>query len=40
MKVGKNYFPKSSFLSTDKDYAIIIKKILENDTLCKLLYYK
>ena len=40
MKVGKNFFPKSSFLAVEKNYAIIIKKILENDTLCKLLYYK
>ena len=40
MRVGQNYFPKSSFLSTDKDYSIIVKKILENDTLCKLLYYQ
>jgi hypothetical protein len=40
MKVGKNYFPKSSFLATEKDYSIIVKKILENDELCKLLYYR
>lgn len=39
MKVGTNYFPKSSFLSTDKDLSLIIQKILENDRLCKLLYY-
>ena len=40
MKVGKNYFPKSSFLSTDKDYSLIIQKIFGNNELCKLLYYK
>lgn len=39
MKVGKTYFPKSSFLSVDKDFALITNKILENDNLCKLLYY-
>ena len=30
MKVGQNYFPKSSFLSTDKDLSLIIKKIMGN----------
>ena len=25
MKVGKNYFPKSSFLSMEKDYAEIVE---------------
>ena len=41
MKLGKDYFKesKSSFLSVDKDYSIIIKDILNNDNLCKLLYY-
>lgn len=39
MKVGQNYFPKSSFLSTDKDLSLIIQKILNNQRLCKLLYY-
>ena len=39
MKVGKNYFPKSSFLSTDKDLSLIIKKIMENQRLLKMLYY-
>lgn len=39
MKVGQNFFPKSSFLSVDKDLSIIINKILSNDRLCKLLYY-
>lgn len=41
MKVGKDYFAenKSSFLSTDKDLALIIDKILGNQKLLKLLYY-
>lgn len=39
MKVGKDFFPKSSFLSTDKDLSIIIKKIMENQRLLKMLYY-
>lgn len=39
MKVGQNYFPKSSFLSVDKDLSIIVKKIMGNQRLLKLLYY-
>ena len=39
MKVGQDYFPKSSFLSVDKDFAIIKKKILSNQRLLKMLYY-
>lgn len=39
MKVGQNYFPKSSFLSTDKDLALIIEKIMKNQRLLKMLYY-
>lgn len=39
MRVGQNYFPKSSFLSVEKDLMIIINKLLENQSLCKLLYY-
>lgn len=39
MKVGQNYFPKSSFLSTDKDLSLIINKLLNNQRLCKMLYY-
>lgn len=41
MKVGKNYFEesKSSFLSADKDLSLIIKKIIKNQKLLKLLYY-
>lgn len=39
MKVGQNHFPKSSFLSTDKDLALIVNKLLNNQRLCKMLYY-
>ena len=41
MKVGKNYFEesKSSFLSLEKDFALIANKLLTNDKLCKMLYY-
>lgn len=41
MKVGKDYFKegKSSFLSVDKDLSQIVNKCLQNDRLCKLLYY-
>lgn len=41
MKLGKNYFEekKSSFLSMDKDLALITEKIMNNQTLLKLLYY-
>lgn len=39
MKVGQNFSPKSSFLSTDKDLSLIVKKMLDNQRLCKLLYY-
>lgn len=39
MKVGTDYFAKSSFLSTDKDLSLIIKKMLGNERLCKMLYY-
>ena len=39
MKVGKNYFKesKSSFLSLEKDFALIANKLLTNDKLCKML---
>lgn len=40
MKVENYEFPKSSFLSIEKDFAIIIKKLLNNSRLQKLLYYK
>lgn len=39
MKVGQNYFPKSSFLSVDKDFSLITQKLLSNQRLCKMLYY-
>ena len=39
MKVGQNYFPKSSFLSTDKDLSLIFQKIMGNQRLVKMLYY-
>ena len=41
MKLGKNYFEesKSSFLSLEKDFALIANKLLTNDNLCKMLYY-
>lgn len=39
MKVGKDFFPKSSFLSVDKDFALITQKILSNPKLLKMLYY-
>lgn len=39
MRVGQNYFPKSSFLSVEKDLALIVKKLMNNQRLMKLLYY-
>ena len=39
MKSVHYYPPKSSFHSMNKDYQVIIKKILDNDNLKKLLYY-
>lgn len=39
MKVGQNFFPKSSFLSVDKNLSIVTNKILENQNICKMLYY-
>lgn len=39
MKVGKDFFPKSSFLSTDKDLSMVIEKIMGNQRLLKLLKY-
>ncbi len=40
MKVGENFTkPDSSFYSVEKDLEIIIKKLLKNDRLVKLLYY-
>jgi hypothetical protein len=39
MKIEKYLFPKSSFLSIDKDIDIITSRILKNERLQKLLYY-
>lgn len=39
MIVGQDYFPKSSFLAVDKDLALIIQKMMEDQRLMKLLYY-
>lgn len=41
MRVGKDYFAdkKESFLAMEKDYSIIIERILDNNNLMKLLYY-
>lgn len=39
MKVTNYQWPKSSFLSIDKDMNTITDYIFENDRLCKLLYY-
>ena len=39
MRVENYQFPKSSFLSIDKDMMIISDWMLKNDTLKKLLYY-
>jgi hypothetical protein len=39
MKTIKYSFPKSSFLSVEKDMNLLINLFLENDRLKKLLYY-
>lgn len=39
MKVGQDFFPKSSFLSVDKDLEKVIKLLMKNQRLMKLLYY-
>lgn len=40
MKLGKDYFnPGSSFLTIEKDFALIANKMLKNQDLLKLLYY-
>lgn len=39
MKLINYQFPKSSFLSIDKDMSIIVDNIIKNDRLKKLLYY-
>jgi len=39
MKIENYQFPKSSFLSVEKDLNLIISMMLKNDRLQKLLYY-
>lgn len=39
MKIQNYIYPKSSFLSIDKDIDIITSRILKNERLQKLLYY-
>lgn len=40
MRIQNYQFPKSSFLSMEKDSAIIISRILKNENLKKYLYYQ
>ena len=37
MKIVKYEYPKSSFLSMEKDYGIIVNAMLKNNRLMKLL---
>lgn len=39
MKIENYQFPSSSFLSIEKDYSLIVNKMIENQRLMKLLYY-
>jgi hypothetical protein len=39
MKIEKYTYPKSSFLSTEKDMNIIVDMIVKNNRLKKMLYY-
>jgi hypothetical protein len=39
MKIENYQFPKSSFLSIEKDLSIITNMMLKNDRLKRLLYY-
>ena len=39
MKIENYQFNKSSFLSVEKDFSLIVDKILKNPRLKKLLYY-
>ena len=39
MKIQNYQFPKSSFLSVDKDMSIIVDYLMKNDRLKKLLFY-
>ncbi len=39
MKIQSYTYPKSSFLSAEKDMSIIIDRIMKNERLKKMLYY-
>ena len=39
MKIEKYIYPKSSFLSVEKDLSIIVDRIMKNKRLQRLLYY-
>lgn len=39
MKIENYQFPRSSFLSAEKDFALIVQQMLSNKRLQKLLYY-
>ena len=39
MKIQNYVYPKSSFLSAEKDMNIIVDRIMKNDRLKKMLYY-
>lgn len=39
MNIKSYEFPKSSFLSIEKDYSLIVNKIISNQRLLKLLFY-
>lgn len=39
MKIESYTFPKSSFLSIEKDFSLIVNKMIQNERLKKLLYY-
>lgn len=39
MKIQNYTYPKSSFLSTEKDMNIIVDRVMKNDRLKKMLYY-
>jgi hypothetical protein len=39
MKIPNYEFNKSSFLSVEKDFSLLLTKLLENPRIWKLLYY-
>jgi hypothetical protein len=39
MRIESYTYPKSSFLSAEKDMSIIVNMIMKNDRLKKMLYY-